>query len=135
MKKLYFTFIMVVVITVMLQGCGATAATKNSSFPSNSLVISASDRKITEELAYKGIYHYCRSVYDWSITEENSDIMYLEMGEETESEYQLIFRSYTGTFVYFYVDKSSGITKITEYVPNLEIKEDSGTIDLYDYLE
>jgi hypothetical protein len=56
------------------------------------------------------------------------------MGEETESEYQVIFRSYTGSFVYFYVDKVSGTTRLIEYVPNLEIEEDAGTIDLYDYL-
>jgi hypothetical protein len=86
-------------------------------------------------MSYDGVYNYCRSVYDWSIAEDNPDIMYVKMGEETESEYQVIFRSYTGTFVYFYVDKLSGITRLTEYVPNLDIKEEAGTIDLYDYLE
>ena len=61
--------------------------------------------------------------------------MSLDPGEETESEYQVIFRSYTGAYVYFWVDKSTGTTRLTEYVPILEIKEAAGTIDLYDYLE
>jgi hypothetical protein len=99
------------------------------------LVADASKNNITEEIAYEGVYNYCHSAYDWSMAEDTPDIMYLEMGEETETEYQVIFRSYTGAFVYFYVDKSSGITRLTEYVPNLAIEEEAGTIDLYDYLE
>ena len=61
--------------------------------------------------------------------------MYVKMGEETDSEYQVIFRSYTGAFVYFYVDKLSGTTRMVEHVPELDIEEEAGTIDLYDYLE
>ncbi len=86
-------------------------------------------------MAYEGVYNYCHSVYDWSIAENNPDIMYLKMGEEKESEYQVIFRSYTGSFVYFYVDKSSGVTRLIEFVPNLDIQEDVGTINIYDYLK
>ena len=69
------------------------------------------------------------------MAEDNPDIMYLEMGEDTESEYQVIFRSYTGSFVYFYVDKSSGVTRLIEYVPSLDIYEEAETINLYDYLK
>lgn len=95
----------------------------------------ASRNNISEEMAYDGVYNYCHSMYDWSIAEDNPDIMYLKMGEETESEYQVIFCSYTGAFVYFYVDKASGTTRLIEYVPNLNIEEEAGTINLYDYLE
>ena len=123
MKKLFFVFIVALVMGVMLQGCGT-----------GDLSAGASKNHITEETAYEGVSNYCHSAYDWSIAEDNPDIMYLEMGEETETEYQVIFRSYTGTFVYFRVDKSSGITSLTEYVPGLGIEEDAGTIELYDYL-
>ena len=57
-----------------------------------------------------------------------------EMGEETGSEYQVIFRSYTGSFVYFYVDKTFGTARLVEYVPSLDLQEDAGSIDLFDYL-
>lgn len=123
MKKLFFVFIVALVMGVMLQGCGT-----------EDLTADVSKNHITEETAYEGVLNYCRTVYDWSIAEDNPDIMYLELGEETETEYQVIFRSYTGTFVYFHVDKSSGTTRLTEYVPNLGIEEDAGTIELYDYL-
>ena len=90
---------------------------------------------ITAEMAYEGVSNYCHSEFDWSVAESNPSIMSLEMGEETDSEYQVVFRSYTGSYVYFYVQKSTGTTRMVEYVPVLDIKSESGTIDLYDYLE
>ena len=116
-------------------------------------------RTITADMAYKGIKNYCHSAYDWSVAKDNRrqteghpskledgrgakeedevnpDIMYLTMGEETDSTYQVVFRSYTGAFVHFYVNKASGTTRMVEKVPNLNIEEESGTIDLFDYLE
>ena len=134
MKKLVFVFILVFVMGAVFQGCGTRNEIADSSNPSEDLGNKAPQNNISEEMAYDGVYNYCRSTYDWSIAEDNPDIMYLKMGEHTESEYQVIFRSYTGTFVYFHVDKSSGITRLTEHVPSLGIEEDAGTIDLYDYL-
>ena len=67
--------------------------------------------------------------------EVNPDIMYLTMGEETDSTYQVVFRSYTGAFVHFYVNKTSGTTRMVEKVPSLNVEEDAGTIELFDYLE
>ena len=89
---------------------------------------------ITEKMAYEGVSNYCHSAYDWSVTEDSPDIMTPEMGEETDSAYQVVFRSYTGALVYFNVDKASGSTKMEEYVPALDIKNDAGTINLFDYL-
>ena len=91
--------------------------------------------EITAEMAYEGVSNYCHSAYDWSIAKENPSIMYVQMGEETDSAYQVVFRSYTGAFVNFYVDKASGTTRIEEYVPALDVKSDAGTINLYDYID
>lgn len=93
------------------------------------------DNTITAEKAYEGVSNYCHSTYDWSIAEENPSIMKIEMGEETDSVCQVVFRSYTGALVYFYVNKTSGTTRMVEYVPNLDIKNEAGTINLYDYLD
>ena len=94
-----------------------------------------SKNEITAEMAYEGVSNYCHSTYDWSVAEENPSIMYVEMGEETDSAYQVIFRSYTGALVNFYVDKVSGTTRMEEYVPTLDIKNDAGTINLFDYIK
>ena len=95
----------------------------------------ASKNEITAEMALEGVSNYCHNEYDWSAAEENPDIMSVTMGEESDSAYQVVFRSYTGAFVYFYVNKESGSTRMEEYVPSLDIKSEAGTIDLYDYLK
>ena len=86
-------------------------------------------------MALEGVTNYCHSAYDWSIAEDNPDIMGVEMGEETDSAYQVVFRSYTGAFVNFYVNKASGTTRMEEYVPTLNVKSDAGKINLFDYLD
>ena len=86
-------------------------------------------------MAYEGVSNYCHSAYDWSIAKENPSIMYVQMGEETDSAYQVVFRSYTGAFVNFYDDKISGTTRMEEYVHTLDVRNESGTINLFDNLE
>ena len=90
---------------------------------------------ITAEMAYEGVSNYCHSEYDWSIAEENPSMMSVTMGEETETEYKVLFRSYTGALVNFYVDKSSGKTRMVESVPALDVDSVTGTIDLLDYID
>ena len=102
---------------------------------------SAQPAPITAEMAYEGVNNYCHSEYDWSIVEKgdttstDAPIMSVEMGEETEKEYKVVFRSYTGALVYFYVEKASGKTRMVESVPALNVENEAGTINLMDYLE
>jgi hypothetical protein len=90
---------------------------------------------ITADMAREGVSNYCRSNYDWSPAEDHPDLMYVTLGDETDSTFQVIFRSYTGSFTYFQVNKSGGRTKMTEYVPALNIEQDAGTIELLDWLK
>ena len=90
---------------------------------------------ITAEMAYEGVNNYCHSEYDWSVAAENPSIMSVTMGDETATEYKVIFRSYTGALVNFYVDKSRGKTRVVESVPALDVDSVTGTIDLLDYLD
>ena len=109
------------VLTVVLVCACGTGSTKS---------------EITAEKAYLGVSNYCEYAYDWwSVEEENRSNMYVKMGEETDSTYQVVFHSYTGAFVYFYVDKASGKTRIVEYEPRLDIEKEVGTIELKDHLK
>ena len=151
MKKLGFVFLLVFLMSGMVLGCGAkeeasvetttssevetTTSSEVETTTSSESETEESQKGISEEMAYNGVNNYCHSEYDWSASEDNPEIMYVKMGEETDSEYQVIFRSYTGAFVYFYVDKLSGTTRMVEHVPELDVEEEAGTIDLYDYLE
>ena len=91
-------------------------------------------RMVTAEQANEGVNNYCHREYDWSVAEENPSLMSVTMGEATDSEYQVIFRSYTGALVYFQVEKASGTTRVVEYEPTLDLRNEVGTIDLFDYL-
>ena len=130
MKKLICVMMIVLMMGVMLQGCGSKDT--SADYPPSS-EISGTD-VITAEIVYEGVNNYCHTHYDWSIAEENPDIMYVRMGEESDTAYQVIFRSYTGAFVYFTVDKASGMTSMKEVVPNLGVESDAGEFSLYDYL-
>jgi hypothetical protein len=126
LKYFAFTFVFV---ALFLCSCRNNKAQSSGAQTEDTL------RTITEEMAYEGVNNYCHSAYDWSVAKDNPDIMYLTMGEETDSAYQVVFRSYTGAFVHFYVDKTSGTTRMVEKVPSLNVEEDAGTIELFDYLE
>ena len=93
---------------------------------------SSAERRITAEEAFEKVSSYCHSEYDWSVAKDNPSIMGLEMGDETESEYLVIFHSYTGAEVRFFVDKLTGKARMVEYVPMLNIENEVGTIDLFD---
>ena len=69
--------------TMLLCSCGSKSTKESQS-------------KITAEMALEGVSNYRHSEYDWSIAEDNPSIMYVQMGEETDSAYQVVFRSYTG---------------------------------------
>ena len=115
-----------------------TIATKHKA-PSSAKADTSDTKKstgntITAEQAYEGVNNYCHKEYDWSVAEGNPSIMYVKKGEETESEYQIVFRSYTGAFVYFHVNKADGKTLMIEHVPSLNITNEAGTINLLDYI-
>ena len=122
------------VLVAMLQGCGSKDTSADNSRSSETSGAAVSETGITAEMAFEGVNNYCHTHYDWSIAEENPDIMYVRMGEESDTSYQVIFRSYTGAFVYFTVDKASGMTSMKEVVPNLGVESDAGAFSLYDYL-
>ncbi len=129
MKYIAFTFIF---IALFLCSCNSNKANA----PQFSDVQTEDTlRAMTKDLAFEGVNNYCHQEYDWSVAEGNPDIMYLELGEETDSTYQVVFRSYTGAFVYFYVDKTTGTTRMVEKVPSLNVEEETGTFNLFDYLE
>ena len=129
MKNIAFTLIF---IALFLCSCNSNRANDTQS---SDVQTEDTLRTITADMAFEGVNNYCHSQYDWSVAKDNPDIMYVEMGEETDSAYQVVFRSYTGAFVHFYVDKTSGTTRMVEKVPSLNVEEDAGTINLFDYLK
>ena len=137
MKSIIFPFVFVALLLCSCHNSKTNQANDPDSQTEmqNSQSANPSEGKITAEMAYEGVNNYCHKEYDWSVAEENPDIMYLTMGEESDSAFQVVFRSYTGACVHFYVDKTSGTTRMVEKVPSLDVEEDAGTTELFDYLE
>ena len=129
MKNIAFTLIF---IALFLCSCNSN---RPNDTQSSDVQTEDTLRTITADMAFEGVNNYCHKEYDWSVAKDNPDIMYVEIGEETDSAYQVVFRSYTGAFVHFYVDKTSGTTRMVERVPSLNVEEDAGTINLFDYLK
>ncbi len=128
MKYIAFTFVLFALFLCSCQNHKAGVEQSSDAQTEDTL------KNITADMAYEGINNYCHKEYDWSVAKDHPDMMYLQTGEESDSAYQIVFRSYTGAFVHFYVDKKSGITRIVEEVPSLHVEEEAGTIDLFDYL-
>lgn len=153
MKKIIYLMMVAVMMCGVLLGCSSktentdnsqsAGSTENTTPVANTPAPTAnipktntsSEGAVTKEMAYEGVNNYCHSKFDWSFAEENPSLMYVEMGEETETEYQVVYHSYTGAIITFYVDKLTGIAKMTEYVPAINVKSDAGTIDIHEYLD
>ena len=129
MKYIAFTFFFVV---LLLCSCNNN---KVNNTHSSDVQTEDTLKTLTKEMAFEGVNNYCHKEYDWSIAKDNPDIMFVQMGEETDSAYQVVFRSYTGAFVHFYVNKTNGATRMVEKVPTLNVEEEAGTINIFDYLE
>lgn len=147
MRKRLCCIIAALILAVLLPGCGAkNAVPDNSPQPTAASTTApespdvpeptaAPKSEITQEMAYAGVNNYCHITYNWRIAEEVPDIMYVVNWDETETEYVVMFRSYTGAYEYFYVDKASGVTRIISYEPVQQKETDEGTINIWDYLE
>ena len=134
MIRLFYVFVLVLTATFVNSGCESNNNITNIN-SANEISLNDTKSKLTKDMVYSGINNYCHQNFDWSIAKDNPDMMYVEMGKETDDEYEVIFRSYTGSFTYFFVNKSNGKTRIVEYVPALDIREESGTINIFDYLD
>ena len=145
MKKLLIVSIAVIMV-LMLVGCGKTKEepqvtinpaedTENSIpevIPTEEPSEDITENEITADMAFEGVANYCSQTYNWS---PELSSMYVALGEETETEYQIIFRSYTGAFVHFYVDKITGVTRIADVSPIDNTENETGTINISDYLD
>ena len=136
MKKIFFATT-ILATAILMVGCSNTnEEIKNEPMTSGNsevAVVETSTPKtqLTEDEVYGAIQNYCNETYGY--TPESSS-MYIEIGDEIDNEYQMRFRSYTGAFVYFYIDKVTGDARMVEKVPDLDIEEEAGTINVFDYL-
>lgn len=83
------------------------------------------DRKLTDEEALAAIRNYCciNNPDLEEIVNAGEYPAYWEIASGDEEEVTVLFRSYTGALVRYYIDRTSGNTTVTEFVPGITPEE------------
>ena len=125
MKHIAFSFILIAMLFCSCGSNGRSSESRQARLDSRVVTdegeANTTKSEITAEMAYEGVSNYCHKTYDWSMAKENPSIMYVQMGEETDTAYQVVFLSYTEAFVNFYVNKKSSTTRMAMLVRMTDI--------------
>ncbi|MBQ7061613.1 MAG: hypothetical protein IJM85_07505 [Clostridia bacterium] len=129
MKRLFAMIIALLMLFTMLQGCASKTDVPNTQPPETAAPEPTAEAteapsaapEVTADMAYEGVSTYCQLEYGWRPGQGEYGAE-LTVGEETDTEHQLAFRSYTGAIVRFFIDKASGLTRMKEYVPALDVE-------------
>ncbi len=93
---------------------------------------------ISEEQALSGIRAYCCSVNPdlEEIVNKGEYPAYWELESADEAQIVVLFRSYTGALIRYYIDRATGETYETEFVPGVTAEETRTDLrfDLRSYL-
>ena len=82
-------------------------------------------RKLTDEEALSSVRNYCLSNDPEleSITDSEDYTVYWEIVSSDESEIVVLYRSYTGAEIRYYIDRVMGSAEVTEFVPGITAEE------------
>ena len=93
---------------------------------------------LSDEQALAAIRNYCIAVNPdlESITSTEEFPTYWELASSDAREVVVLFRSYTGALVRYYIDRSTGSTSVTEFVPGITPEEQrtGESLNVWDYL-
>ena len=140
MKKVAFQsviillFALVILPGMLLSACGKTvpaetagpAVSADSVSPAGSEAESEKrEETLTDEQALAAIRNYCILANpDLEETAASGEApVYWEIASSDEQQIVVLFRSYTGALVRYYIDRSSGDTTVTEFVPGITAEE------------
>lgn len=98
---------------------------------------SQSSKELDRDQALAAIERFCREQNpDLNNMSQDEYSFYWELTSETEQEYVVTYRSYTGSFTYFHVNKATGEVTTMEYVPGITDGEVPGAeeFQIWDYI-
>lgn len=129
-----FAFIMVLLL-MLLCGCRRNNTTEPSEMPE---AISSTVEKVSDEQALCAVKNYCciNNPDLENIVKEEEYPVYWEISSSDENEIVVLFRSYTGAQNRYYINRTTGDTYVTEYVPQITMEEQrtDETFNIRDYL-
>ena len=98
---------------------------------------SQSSKELDRDQTLAAIERFCREQNpDLNNMSQDEYSFYWELTSETEQEYVVTYRSYTGSFTYFHVNKETGEVTTMEYVPGITDGEVPGAeeFQIWDYI-
>ena len=121
MKKLICNILMGVLLVLLLPGCS-----KKKEIPIEVNVEQPAAEIITEEQAILAIRNYCVSNNPdlENIMNEGEYPVYWEVLSSDDNEIVVLFRSYTGAQNRYYINRHTGDTYVTEFVPGIMDEEE-----------
>ena len=136
MKKRAFWGIILVLaflLMTMLSGCGGKNGVQETGEAGQNNDVSRSEagesegtgEKLSDEQALAAIRNYCysRNPDLEEIVKAGEYPVYWEVSSSDEKEIVVLFRSYTGAQNRYYIDRLSGQTYVTEFVPGITDEE------------
>lgn len=98
---------------------------------------SQSSKELDRDQTLAAIERFCREQNpDLNNMSQDEYSFYWELTSETEQEYVVTYRSYTGSFTYFHVNKATGEVTTMEYVSGITDGEVPGAeeFQIWDYI-
>ena len=126
-------------LMTMLCGCESVIDEENTIEPvSNDTIVEAAapadlpeteavtDERIADEQALSAIRAYCYKKNPDLERMVNTEeyLIYWDISSSDENEIVVLFRSYTGAQVRYYIDRVTGDTYVTEFVPGITPEEE-----------
>ena len=128
----------VTVLCLMLCICLTGCAQQRQEIAGNGQE-SEPEKIVTDEQAVTAIREYCHvNNPDLEDIENAGEYpVYWDVESATDQEIVVLFRSYTGAQIRYYIDRISGNTYVTEYVPGITDEEErtDEEFSVWDYLK
>ena len=103
-----------------------------------SVLAGQGEKRISDEQALSAIRKYCfiQNPELEDMVDAGEYPVYWDVSSSTDSEIVVLFRSYTGALLRYYIDPVSGDTYVTEFVPGITPAEErtEESINVWDYL-
>ena len=134
MKKttVHAAFVLVILL-LLLSGCGRNDDTaelpgpaSDTSPESSAEVADEAESRLSDEQALAAIKNYCRIKNPEleSIVNAGEYPVYWDVFSSDEDEIVILFRSYTGAQERYHIDRLTGETYVTEFVPGITAEEE-----------
>ena len=112
-RKIFHAAVFLLLIVMMLCGCGRKSAGSETAEP------------LSDEQALSAVRNYCCAMNPdlESIVEDAEYPVYWDIHSSDEHEIVILFRSYTGAQNRYHIDRITGDTYVTEFVPGITLEE------------